>query len=92
MNLERYTPSLDIRMSEGWAETFIQTEGIIRLLNPQAREKKPAGTTRFHHYITEHGVVPAECGVTDTDEAWRVITYCALRSFCLWTCPRRRTS
>ncbi len=37
-----------------------------------------------HHYITEHGVVPAECGVTDTDEAWRVKTYCALRSFCLW--------
>ena len=71
-------------MSEGWAHTFIQTEGIMRLLNPQAREKTPAGTTRFHHYITEHGVVPAECGVTDTDEAWRLKTYCALRSFCLW--------
>ena len=84
LNLEGYTPKLDIRMSEGWAHTFIQTEGLMRLLNPEARENTPEGTTRFHHYITEHGVVPAECGVTDADEAWRVKTYCALRSFCLW--------
>ena len=84
LNLECYTPRLDIRMSEGWAHTFIQTEGIMRLLNPQARKKAPVGTTRFYHYITEHGVVPAECGVKDADEAWRVKTYCALRSFCLW--------
>ncbi len=83
-NLERYTPTIDIRMSEGWAHTFIQTEGIMRLLNPQAREKKPAGTDRFYRYMTEHGVLPAECGVTDVPGEWRVKTYCALRSFCLW--------
>ncbi len=84
LNLERYTPTLDIRMSEGWAHTFIQTEGIMRLLNPLSRQKKPAGTQRFFHYITEHGVVPAECGITDTPGEWRVKTYCALRAFCLW--------
>ncbi len=83
-NLERYTPTLDIKMSEGWAHTFIQTECIIRLLNPEARRRAPKGTERFYHYITEHGVVPAECGITDEAGEWNIKTKCALRSFCMW--------
>ena len=83
-NVEGYTPHLDIRMSEGWAHTFMKTESIMRLLNPATREMTPPGTARFYHYMTEHGVAPGECGAKEEAEAWRVKTCCVLRSFCLW--------
>ena len=44
----------------------------------------PEGTQRFFHYMTEHGVVAAECGITDEAGAWDLKSKCALRSFCLW--------
>jgi len=84
MNLDGYTPTLEIRMPEGWAHTFIQTESLMRLLNPQARQRRPEGTKRFYHYITEHGVVPSECGVHEESKGWQLKARCALRSFCLW--------
>jgi len=84
-NLEGFTPTIDVRMPEGWAHTFLQTESLMRHLNPQARRHtRPEGTSRFYHYITEHGVVPAECGVTDEAGGWRLKSLCASRSFCLW--------
>jgi hypothetical protein len=84
-NMEGFTPTIDIRMPEGWAHTFIQTECLMRHLNPTARQNtRPEGTERFYHYITEHGVVPAECGVTDESAGWHLKTLCATRSFCLW--------
>lgn len=82
--VDGFIPKIDIRMSEGWAHTFTQTESIMRLLNPEARKATPLGTTRFYHYMTEHGVVPAECGVTDEPGEWRLKTKCLLRSMCLW--------
>jgi hypothetical protein len=83
-NLEGYTPPLEIRMPEGWAHTFIQTECIMRLLNPAARTNRPPDTKRFFHYMTEHGVAPPECGITDADGAWKLKAKCALRSYLLW--------
>lgn len=83
-NLEGFVPTVEIRMPEGWAHTFLQTECIIRLLNPQARQAHPEGTQRCFHYMTEHGVVAAECGITDEAGAWDLKSKCALRSFCLW--------
>ncbi|MGB2824291.1 MAG: hypothetical protein WBF17_25175 [Phycisphaerae bacterium] len=83
--LERFVPTIDIRMPEGWAHTFVQTECLMRLLNPTTRlSERPPGSQRFFHYITEHGVVPAECGVTDEAGEWKLKTRCALRSFCMW--------
>jgi len=82
--LEGFTPTVDIRMPEGWAQTFLQTECLIRLLNPKARQTTPPGTKRFYHYFTEHGTVPAEAGVTGDDAAWKYKAKCALRSYCLW--------
>jgi hypothetical protein len=79
-NLDGRTPTLEIRMPEGWAHTFIQTECLMRLLNPAARQKHPG----FRHYMTEHGVAPPECGVKDADGAWELKAKCALRSFCFW--------
>jgi len=82
--LERFVPTVDIRMPEGWAQTFVQTESLMRLIHPGVRGTAPPGTRRFHHYITEHGTVPTEAGVVGEDAAWRYKTKCALRSFCLW--------
>jgi hypothetical protein len=84
-NLERFTPAIDIRMPEGWAHTFVQTECLMRHLNPQERlQQRPEGTERFYHYITEHGVLPAECGVKDEGRAWQLKSLCLTRSLCLW--------
>ena len=84
-NLEGYTPTIDIRMPEGWAHTFLQTESLMRHLNPDVRLKqRPAGVERFYHYITEHGVVPPECGIHDAQQGWRLKSLCLTRSLCLW--------
>ena len=64
-NFEGYTPTIEIRMPEGWAHEFIQTECIMRLLNPEARKSHPPGVEHFQHYMTEHGVAPPECGIND---------------------------
>ncbi len=84
MNLDGFTPTAEFRMPEGTAHTFIKTESLMRLLNPEARRQHAPGVERFYHYMTEHGVVAAECGVKDEEGAWRLKTLCALRSFCLW--------
>ena len=42
--LEGFVPTYEIRMPEGWAGTFIQTECLMRLLNPQQRNSnRPPG-------------------------------------------------
>jgi len=82
--LEGFVPKMDIRMPEGWAHMFVQTESLMRLLNPDARRNHPEGTARFYHYMTEHGVVPPECGVQEEEQGWLLKAKCALRSFCLW--------
>jgi hypothetical protein len=85
LNLEGYTPTIEMRMPEGWAQEFYKTECLMRLLNPQARlANRPLNTEHFYHYMTEHGVAPPEVGVTDAEGCWRVKTMCALRSYCLW--------
>ncbi len=108
LNLEGFTPTIDIRMPEGWAHTFLQTESLMRHLNPDARLRQrppplpvpvvPAvlvnpdsriplrlvEVERFYHYITEHGVAPAECGVDDARKGWNLKTLCLTRSLCLW--------
>jgi len=83
-NVDGFTPKIDVRLPEGIASTFIQTESIMRLINPGARSRKPKGVDRFRHYMTEHGVLAAECGVSDEAGAWALKTKCALRSYCLW--------
>lgn len=83
--LEGFVPSYEIRLPEGWAPTFLQTECLIRHLQPEVRvATKPPGVSRFYHYMTEHGVLPTECGVKDVTEAWQLKALCATRSFCLW--------
>lgn len=83
--LEGFVPTYELRLVEGWAPTFIQTECLMRLLRPEARlSAKPPGVSRFYHYMTEHGILASECGVGDAAGAWRLKALCATRSFCLW--------
>ncbi|MFA0748987.1 hypothetical protein [Fervidibacter sp.] len=83
--LEGEIPQVEIRMPEGWAHTFVQTESLMRLLNPESRlKRKPAGVERFYHYMTEHGVAPPECGVNDEQGSWILKAKTVLRAFCFW--------
>lgn len=84
MNLDGFTPKMEVCLSEGLASTFIKTESLMRLLEPEARRRHPEGVARFYHYMTEHGVAPVECGAKDDAAAWRLKTLCALRSLCFW--------
>jgi hypothetical protein len=85
-NLEGYTPDMVVHIPEGVASTLIQTESIMRLLAPSARQNRPPETARFYHYMTEHGVNPAECAIDPDDDqaAWALQRKCLLRSYCLW--------
>jgi len=83
-NADGFTPTIDVRLPEGIASTFIQTESIMRLIGPAARSRAPKGVERFRHYMTEHGVLASECGVNDEAGAWALKTKCALRSYALW--------
>jgi hypothetical protein len=83
-NLEGWTPKTEVRLPEGIASTFIQTECILRLLEPKARARHPKDVERFRHYMTEHGVLSKECGVEDEAGAWALKTKCALRTFSFW--------
>ncbi len=83
--LEGESPTIEIRMPEGWAHTFVQTESLMRLLNSEARHtRKPQGVERFYHYMTEHGVAPPECGITDEQGSWLLKAKTVLRAFCFW--------
>jgi hypothetical protein len=83
--LEGFVPVYALRMPEGWAPTFVQTECLIRHLKEDVRRRTaPPGVSRFRHYMTEHGVLPPECGVRDDSAAWRLKALCATRSFALW--------
>jgi hypothetical protein len=83
-NLEGFTPRIAVRMPEGWAHTFIQTESLMRLINPEARKARPPGAAGFRHLMTEHGIVPAECGLRDPGRGWELKAKGALRAYCLW--------
>jgi len=45
---------------------------------------KPTGTETFYHYITEHGVVPAEAGVTGDDASLRLKQKFLVRAVLFW--------
>jgi len=83
--LEGHCPTYRTCMAEGWAHTFIQCESLIRHLRPDRRlSVRPEGTERFHHYITEHGIVPAEAGVTGEAESLRLKEKFLVRALLFW--------
>lgn len=82
--LDGRCPELELRLPEGWAHLLFKTESLMRLLNPTARQSRPPGATEFAHLMTEHGVLPAECGVTDAEAAWDLKARSLLRAYPFW--------
>ena len=51
LKLDGFVPRAEFRIPEGSAQTFLNTESMMRLLNPEARRRHPPGVGRFHHYM-----------------------------------------
>jgi hypothetical protein len=83
-NADGFVPAGCAIMPEGWAHTFQQTETLMRLLNPEARVAHPPGVGHFEHYMTEHGLSPAELGIHDQAQALRAKEKFLLRAPLLW--------
>jgi hypothetical protein len=83
-NTDGFVPGGCATMPEGWAHTFQQTETLIRLLNPAARAAHPPGLEHFEHYMTEHGLSPAELGIHDPAQALRAKEKFLLRAPLFW--------
>lgn len=83
-NTDGFVPDGCATMPEGWAHTFQQTETLMRLLNPQVRGTRPPGVESFEHYMTEHGLSPAEIGVHDPERALRAKEKFLLRAPLFW--------
>lgn len=79
-SLESPLPAFTLWMPEA-AMTWYQCESIARLLNPEARSARPAGSPAFRHYITEYNVVPESGGVTERDAAIRMRQKMIARAF-----------
>jgi hypothetical protein len=73
-NIEGFTPTMDVRMPEGWAHEFMKTESLMRHLNPKTREEHPKNVEHFRQYMTEHGVNPPECNIKDVAGSWDLKT------------------
>jgi hypothetical protein len=57
----------------------------MRLLNPKSRQANlPPGVTSFAHYMTEHGSVPEEAGITDKKQALDYKAKSLIRSVLFW--------
>jgi len=69
---------------EGWAQTFQQTETLMRLLNPSARAAHPPGVRHFEHLMTEHGFSARELAITDRAGALRAKEKFLLRAPMFW--------
>lgn len=83
--LEGGSPTYRQCFAEGWAHTFIQCESLMHHLRPDKRlTVKPEGVERFHHYITEHGIVPAEAGVKGDAASLRLKEKFLLRAVLFW--------
>jgi hypothetical protein len=83
--LEGHCPTYRVAFAEGWAHTFIQCESLMHLLRPDKRRTRtPPGVERFDHYITEHGIVPAEVNVKGEAAALRLKEKFALRAVLFW--------
>ena len=83
--LEGHCPTCRLCFAEGWAHTAIQCETLMHLLRPDKRRtRRPKGVERFHHYITEHGIVPAEAGVKGEAASLRLKEKFLVRSLLFW--------
>ncbi len=84
--IEKFIPqSLTWCMPEGWAHLGLKTEALMKLLNPESRKAAlPPGSASFAHYMTEHGFIPTEAGITDKNAAQAYKAKSLIRSALFW--------
>jgi hypothetical protein len=83
-NVGGFVPDGCALMPEGWAQTFQQTETLMRALNPAARAAHPPGVARFEHFMTEHGVNLHDFHLADSQLAARARAKYLLRAPMFW--------
>lgn len=84
LNADGFVPAGCATQPEGWAQSFQQTETLMRLLNPRARVQRPPQTAHFAHYITEHGFSARELGLADAAAVERARAKFLLRAPVFW--------
>jgi hypothetical protein len=82
--LDSYVPGGCVTQPEGYAHAWQQTESLLRFLAPAARAAQPRGPDGFQHFITEHGLIPAEMGIADRSAAEQAKQKFLLRAPLLW--------
>jgi hypothetical protein len=82
--LDSYVPSGCVIQPEGYAQAWQQTESLLRFLAPAARAAQGKDPDAFQHFITEHGLSPAELGISRATEAERAKKKFLLRAPLLW--------
>jgi len=84
--VEHFIPgNLTWCMPEGWAHLGTAMEYLMRLLNPWNRlTDRPKQTSDFRHYMTEHGFMPREAGITDRNQALTYKAKCVTRALLFW--------
>jgi hypothetical protein len=82
--LDSFVPSGCAVQPEGYAHAWQQTESLLRLIAPPVRSAHPPGSTAFQHFITEHGFLPREIGITESHDAEAAKEGFALRAPILW--------
>jgi hypothetical protein len=84
--MEGFVPSLSWCMPEGSAHLGTTPESLaLRLLQPRLRNlEKPPGVNSFSHYMTEHGFVAKEAGITDRNQAQSYKARALIRALPFW--------
>ncbi|HKD53182.1 MAG TPA: hypothetical protein VKB72_03110 [Steroidobacteraceae bacterium] len=82
--LDGYVPSGCVIQPEGYAQGWQQTESLLRFLAPANRAAPAGDATAFQHFITEHGIMPAEIGISDGAAAGRAKKNFLLRAPLFW--------
>jgi hypothetical protein len=82
--LDSYVPSGCVIQPEGYAQAWQQTESLLRFLAPAARAAQGADPDTFQHLITEHGLSPAEIGISQRNAAEQAKKKFLLRAPLFW--------
>jgi len=82
--LDSYVPTGCVTQPEGYAHAWQQTESLLRFLAPAARAAQAGAPDAFQHFITEHGLIPAEIGITERRGAEQAKKKFLLRAPLLW--------
>lgn len=84
--VEGFVPRLSWCMPEGWAHLGTKLEQLIRgVLQPGVRASAlPPNAGSFAHYMTEHGFVASEAGISERDAIQSYKARALIRALTFW--------